>query len=47
MVSFAEHAVMCVLNLMRNFVPQYKQVDDVEIVSGAYKAIYETPASES
>ncbi len=25
-VSVAEHAVMCVLNLMRNFVPQYNQV---------------------
>jgi formate dehydrogenase len=29
-VSVAEHAVMCVLNLVRNFVPQYKQVVDGE-----------------
>ena len=25
-VSVAEHAVICVLNLVRNFVPQYNQV---------------------
>lgn len=29
-VSVAEHAVMCVLNLVRNFGPQYKQVVDGE-----------------
>jgi formate dehydrogenase len=29
-VSVAEHAVMCVLNLLRNFVPSYKQVVDGE-----------------
>ena len=29
-VSVAEHAVMCILNLLRNFVPSYKQVVDGE-----------------
>lgn len=29
-VSVAEHAVMCILNLLRNFVPSYKQVIDGE-----------------
>src|ERR671928_1323417 len=29
-VSVAEHAVMCILNLVRNFVPSYKQVVDGE-----------------
>jgi formate dehydrogenase len=29
-VSLAEHAVMCILNLLRNFAPSYKQVVDGE-----------------
>src|ERR687883_863162 len=29
-VSVAEHAVMCIMNLVRNFVPSYKQVIDGE-----------------
>ena len=29
-VSVAEHAIMCILNLLRNFVSSYKQVVDGE-----------------
>ena len=41
-VSVAEHAVMCVLNLVRNFVPQYNQVVNGEWdIAGAAKRAYD------
>ncbi len=41
-VSVAEHAVMCVLNLLRNFVPSYKQVVDGEWdIAGLAKRAYD------
>src|SRR5918998_4785076 len=41
-VSVAEHAVMCVLNLVRNFVPQYNQVNNGEWdIAGLAKRAYD------
>src|ERR687885_1025663 len=41
-VSVAEHAVMCVLNLLRNFVPSYKQVVEGEWdIAGLAKRAYD------
>ena len=39
-VSVAEHAVMQILALVRNYIPAYKDVVDGEIQSGSYKANY-------
>jgi len=41
-VSVAEHAVMCILNLVRNFVPQYNQVINGEWdIAGLAKRSYD------
>jgi formate dehydrogenase len=41
-VSVAEHVIMCVLNLVRNFVPQYNQVVNGEWdIAGAAKRAYD------
>ena len=41
-ISVAEHAIMCVLNLVRNFVPQYKQVVDGEWdIAGIFTRSYD------
>lgn len=41
-VSVAEHAAMCILNLVRNFVPQYNQVINGEWdIAGIAKKSYE------
>jgi formate dehydrogenase len=41
-VSVAEHAVMCVLNLVRNFIPQYNQVVNGEWdIAGLAKRSYD------
>ncbi len=41
-VSVAEHAVMCILNLVRNFIPQYHQVTNGEWdIAGLAKKAYD------